>query len=113
MAKAIWILPDGAQVSAEVPDGTTLMDAALQNRVNGIAGECGGGLMCATCHVYVEAPFAGKVGEASPMEADMLDMTEVPRLPQSRLSCQLIAGPELDGIVLRIPTPEYAAASEA
>jgi len=108
MAKAIWILPDGERVSAEVKDGTSLMDAAVQNGINGIAGECGGGLMCATCHVYVEAPFAARVGAPSPMEADMLDVTEVPRRPESRLSCQLVAGPELDGIVLRIPSHDNA-----
>ncbi len=112
MAKITWILPNGEQQSADVNEGTTLMDAALQNSINGIAGECGGGLMCATCHVYVEAPFDAQVGEAGPMEADMLDTTEVPRLPSSRLSCQLTAGPATDGIVLRIPTPEYAAAGQ-
>jgi 2Fe-2S ferredoxin len=109
MANVTWILPNGERKSVDVKQGTSLMDAAVQNAINGIAGECGGGLMCATCHVYVEAPFVAAAGAAGPMEEDMLDTTDVPRLPQSRLSCQLTAGPELDGIVLRIPTAAYAA----
>ena len=38
------------------------------------------------------------------MESDLLDMTEVPRRPESRLSCQLVAIEVLDGLVLRVPS---------
>ncbi len=103
MPKVTWILADGGQVVADVQDGLTLMDAAVHNGVHGVVGECGGGLMCATCHVYVEPAFTGLTGEASAMESDLLDMTEAPRRPESRLSCQLIASPALDGLVLRVP----------
>jgi ferredoxin, 2Fe-2S len=103
MAKVTWIHADGSQQTAEVGDGVSLMDAAVQNGVHGIVGECGGGLMCATCHVYVDEPFMHLVGEPSPMEDDMLDVTAAQRQRGSRLSCQLIAAPALDGIVLRVP----------
>lgn len=103
MANVTWILSDGGEVTAAVPDGQTLMDAAVRNAVHGVIGECGGGLMCATCHVYVDPRFATLTGGASPMESDLLDMTAAPRRPESRLSCQLVAASELDGLVLRVP----------
>lgn len=103
MPKVTWILADGGQVVADVQDGLTLMDAAVHNSVHGVVGECGGGLMCATCHVYVEPAFTHLTGAAGAMESDLLDMTEAPRRPESRLSCQLIASPALEGLVLRVP----------
>jgi hypothetical protein len=33
----------------------------------------------------------------------MLDVSEAPRGPTSRLSCQIVMAPGLDGIVLRVP----------
>ena len=104
MPRVTWIQPDGSRLSRDVPDGLTLMVAATQLGVPGIVGECGGGLMCATCHVYVEPPHAEGLGQPSALESDMLDITDAPRKPESRLSCQLVAGPDLDGLVLRVPT---------
>ncbi|MBK6358436.1 MAG: (2Fe-2S)-binding protein [Comamonadaceae bacterium] len=104
MPKVTWMFEDGGEVFADVKDGLSLMDAAVHNGVRGVIGECGGGLMCATCHVYVDPAFAHLTGEASAMESDLLDMTEVPRRPESRLSCQLVASEVLDGLVLRVPS---------
>jgi ferredoxin len=33
----------------------------------------------------------------------MLDAVEAPRTAHSRLSCQIIADPALDGLVLKVP----------
>ncbi|MFC6673032.1 2Fe-2S iron-sulfur cluster-binding protein [Marinobacterium aestuariivivens] len=66
--------------------------------------QCGGECSCATCHVYVEA---GDVGEPAEDELDMLELVAAERRPQSRLSCQLRVGPELDGLVVRIPETQY------
>ncbi|MBO6561316.1 MAG: 2Fe-2S iron-sulfur cluster binding domain-containing protein [Nisaea sp.] len=97
-----WILQDGSRKTAAVETGGNLMEAALDNAIDGIVGQCGGSLACATCHVVIEeAPAA--LPDISPDEDDMLDMAEPERLPGSRLSCQLLAVPELDGIVLRVP----------
>lgn len=103
MPNVTWILADGSRVAADVKEGVTLMDAAVSKGVHGVIGECGGGLMCATCHVYVDPEFTRLTGEASPMESDLLDTTSAPRLPESRLSCQLLATAALDGLVLRVP----------
>lgn len=103
MPKVTWILADERQIAIDVKEGLSLMDAAVQNGVHGIVGECGGGLMCATCHVYVEPEFEATVGEPNAMECDLLDMTTAPRRSGSRLSCQLVASAALDGLVLRVP----------
>ena len=47
---------DETSDKVDVPVGTSVMRAALANDVRGIVGECGGELMCATCHVYVLTP---------------------------------------------------------
>lgn len=97
-----WICTDGSRVVADVPLGHSLMEAAVSNGVPGVVGDCGGAMACATCHVVVElSPLP--LPERSRMEEDMLDFAEAPAEPSSRLSCQIRAIPELDGIVLRIP----------
>ncbi len=97
-----WRLRDGSSRTEDVPEGLSLMEAAVRNGIAGIAGDCGGSLACATCHVHVlTGPDESK--SSGDMEADMLDMAEGERSDTSRLSCQLIASSELDGIVLQIP----------
>ncbi|CAM5228994.1 2Fe-2S iron-sulfur cluster-binding protein [Streptomyces hirsutus] len=101
MAEVTWITAGGERITAEVGDGVNLMEAAVANRVPGIVGECGGGMMCATCHVYVESDH--RTGEPGPIEADLLDFADAPRRDGSRLSCQISARPELDGITVEVP----------
>lgn len=97
-----WILPDASARNAAVPLGHTLMQAAVDNDIDGVVGQCGGALSCATCHVIVETTPV-PLPEMEPEEDDMLDMAEPERTPSSRLSCQLLASPEINGIVLRVP----------
>lgn len=102
--KATWILPDGRQIMANVPEGQTLMEAARANDVPAILGDCGGNLSCATCHVVVDPAWTARAGAPGDFESDMLDVTDAPRQPESRLSCQITMNAALDGIVLHIPT---------
>ena len=79
------------------------MQAAVFYGVDGIVAECGGSCMCATCHVYVRED---QLAKAPSMEADedaMLEGTASPRRPNSRLSCQLVVSPEMDGLVVDLP----------
>jgi 2Fe-2S ferredoxin len=97
-----WILRDGTEVTAAVTHGVSLMEAARAACVPGIAGECGGALSCATCHVVIVS--AGRdVGPPGPVEDDMLDMTEAEREPASRLSCQMLSAPGMGPLLLRVP----------
>ena len=102
--QATWHLPDGTTITATIPQGQTLMEAARANGVPAILGDCGGNMSCATCHVVVDPAWIDQTGSAEGFEADMLEVTEAPRQPHSRLSCQITMTADLDGLVLRIPT---------
>lgn len=97
-----WKLPDGAAVTVTVEYGQSLMEAAQVNEVPGIVGECGGSLACATCHVFVDPAWADKCGAVGDFEDAMLDLADE-RRATSRLSCQIEAHPDLDGLVLEVP----------
>lgn len=103
MAKISWNLANGSIITAEVADGTNLMNAAVANNVTGVIGECGGCLSCATCHVYVDAAWTDRVGRPDDNEGAMLEITEAPKTDHSRLSCQITSSPVLDGLVLHVP----------
>ena len=103
--KATWKLADGREITLDVPEGQTLMEAATQRGVPGIIGECGGSMSCATCHVVVAPDWAERAGTPSAFEDDMLDITESGRQPTSRLSCQIKMTAALDGIVVSVPGP--------
>ena len=106
MANITWKTTDGKEITVDVKDGLNLMEAATANNVPHIEGECGGCLSCATCHVFVDDAWLAKTGEVDDIEDTMLEMTDVEREDNSRLSCQIIAAPELDGLVLYVPEPE-------
>lgn len=103
MTSAVTLIfrkPDGAEIAVGAVPGQSVMEAAVMSAVPGIEGECGGCLSCATCHVF--AP-EGLNSPADDNEDAMLDATEVPRGPDSRLSCQIVVAPGMDGQVFLIP----------
>jgi 2Fe-2S ferredoxin len=101
--KATWKLADGKSITLDVAEGTSLMQAATARGVPGIIGECGGSMSCATCHVVVDADWAGRLPPVSVFEDDMLDITDAERQPTSRLSCQIRMTSALDGIMVSVP----------
>ena len=101
--KATWTLPDGSTKTADVAIGTNLIEAAVANDIPNIEGACGGCLSCATCHVFVDPEWLGKVAAVGDFEDAMLDATEVERTDASRLSCQITMSADLDGITLTVP----------
>lgn len=106
MAKITFVDFQGNATDVEAEAGTTLMQAALDNGVEGIIGECGGACSCATCHCYVDEAWTAKTGEASGFEKDMLECALEPK-PTSRLSCQITLSDELDGLVVHLPESQY------
>ena len=97
---------DGPPTQLDAPLGATARDVALAHGVDGIVGECGGQLMCASCHVYVDEAFVDLLPPRSEDEEEMLESTASPRLPNSRLSCQIKLTDELDGLILRLPAEQ-------
>ena len=102
MPQITFIEANGTEHVVEAKSGMSVMEVAIENLIPGIEAECGGALACATCHVYVDAPWLEKTGEVTPIEQDMLDFAYDMR-PESRLSCQIMIRDELDGLVVHIP----------
>ena len=105
MPKITFIDPTGASHAVDAEVGATVMETAIRNGVPGIEAECGGACACATCHVYVDEAWLEKTGERSQMEEDMLDFAFDVQ-PNSRLCCQIVVKPELDGLVVRTPAQQ-------
>jgi ferredoxin, 2Fe-2S len=87
--------------------GKSLMQAAVDAGIDGIAADCGGSLTCATCHVFVDGEWAARLPPPRSDESDMLEMTATPREAGSRLSCQIELQPGLDGLRVRLPAQQY------
>ena len=103
MPKIIYNTHDNQTHTIDVQNGLTVMEGAVQNDITGIDADCGGGMACATCHVYVKEEWLDKLPTKEDGEEDMLDMAFEPK-QNSRLSCQLIVSDELDGLVVNIPS---------
>lgn len=108
MGKVTYVAVDGTRSTVEVADGENVMRGALYNEIDGIIGECGGGLACATCHCYVDDAWADRYGQPSSREEDeLLAAASAPRRATSRLSCQIVMAPEADGLVVHLPETQY------
>ena len=84
----------------EVKEGTTILDAALDNNIL-IDHNCGGNCACSTCHTIIEDGI-DTLNPMSEDEEDMLD--EVENLTtSSRLACQCRI---TQNLVVRIPPRE-------
>ena len=105
MPKITYIEKSGKSHTVEVANGLTVMEGAVQNNIPGIDADCGGGMACATCHVYVQDDWYNKLSAKEDGEEDMLDMAYEPK-KNSRLSCQLIVSDELEGLVVNIPSKQ-------
>ena len=97
-----FIQADGSRQICHAAAGETVLDAALDNLIPGIMGQCGGGCTCCTCHVYVGQPWFGQLPAPHQDELDLLVYAhEV--APNSRLSCQIVLQQQLSGMVIQVP----------
>lgn len=103
MVKLTFVGPDGSQTTIDAPEGTSVMKAAVANDVDGIVGECGGAMMCATCHCYVDEAWADRTGPREDGEDDMLEGAASEVTDRSRLSCQIKLTADLDGLIVHLP----------
>ena len=102
MPKVKYIEFNGNEHIIDVPNGFSVMEGAVQSNIPGIDADCGGGMSCATCHVYVDEKWFSKLPKKLSGEEDMLDQAYQPK-SNSRLSCQLLVSDELDGLVVNLP----------
>jgi 2Fe-2S ferredoxin len=105
MAKITYVEFDGKQHVLEVAPGLTLMQGAIENNVRGLIAECGGACSCATCHVYVDEAWVGKLEKKCEIEEAMLEAVCDPQL-NSRLSCQIKVTEDLNGLVVTMPAKQ-------
>jgi ferredoxin, 2Fe-2S len=106
MPKIRYVDHDGKERDVEVAEGLSVMEGAVKNLVPGIDADCGGACACATCHVYVDEAWLGKLDPKSDMEETMLDFAQELQ-PNSRLSCQIKVTPALDGLMVRTPKSQH------
>ncbi len=102
MVSITYVSADGQRTVCDVPTGTSLMQAAVKGGVDGILAECGGQMICGTCHVFVDPDRLDDLPPVSLDEDATLDFTAEPRRPTSRLSCQLPASSRMDGLVVEV-----------
>ncbi len=106
MPKITFLQPDGSAQTIDAEKNWSVMQVAVEHKVPGIVGECGGSMACATCHCYVDPAWLLKViaqdNEQSEEEKDILDMAYDVR-ETSRLGCQIKLNDTLDGLVVAMP----------
>lgn len=108
MARVTYVDHTGEAVEVDIAVGENVMRGALYNGIEGITGECGGGLSCATCHCYVDEAWADAAGgPSSEAEAELLESAAAEVKPTSRLSCQLVVTEALDGLVVHMPEHQF------
>jgi len=89
-------MPDGTTHRLEALEGWRIMEVIRDWGIP-IKAECGGACACATCHVWVGEEWVGKLVPPSAEELEMLDGAfQVDE--RSRLCCQIIMMPELNGL---------------
>ena len=101
MPRITYIEHNGKTHTVDVANGLSVMEGAIQNNIPGIDADCGGGMACATCHVYVKEEWFNKLPKKEDGEEDMIDMAYEPN-KSSRLSCQLTVSEELDGLIVNL-----------
>ncbi len=66
----------------------SVMEVAKDNGVAGIDADCGGQMVCGTCHVFVDDADLRNFPPPDDMEEMILENVPDPQ-PNARLSCQL------------------------
>jgi 2Fe-2S ferredoxin len=96
---------EGVEHQVKAAPGATLMEALRDQEELGVMALCGGICSCATCHVYIDDAWMGKLPAAQSNELELL--SDVPDMkPTSRLSCQIKVLPAYDGLRLTVAPDE-------
>jgi 2Fe-2S ferredoxin len=95
--RIIFVDSAGTPRTITVDPGLSVMQAAKSNAIPEIDADCGGQCSCASCHVYVDPAWIEKFPPMSKIENSLLSLL-AERQANSRLSCQLKATEEMDGL---------------
>ena len=91
----------GVEKTVAGKPGRSVMEVIREAGFDELLALCGGNCSCATCHVYVDPGFAGALPAMAEDEDELLEGSSW-RTAESRLSCQVPFGPELDGLAVTI-----------
>ena len=101
MPQMTFIERDGTRRQVDAPLGLSVLEIAHKHGIE-IEGACEGSLACSTCHVIVDTALFAKLATPTEDEEDMLDLAfGLERT--SRLGCQIVMTPALDGLVVKLP----------
>lgn len=94
---------DEKSIDAKAKIGSNMLDVVLDNKidVDGF-GACEGTLACSTCHVILNSEDYKSLPEPVEEENDMLDLA-FGLTPTSRLACQIVIEPRMQGWVFVVP----------
>ena len=106
MVRVRFVSADGADHTIDIETGISAMEGAVRGGVDGIDADCGGAVSCATCHVHVAPEWYNRLPPAAADEREMLEFAVEPD-ETSRLSCQIVLTPDLDGLVLNVPASQH------
>jgi 2Fe-2S ferredoxin len=101
MSHVIVTSRTGEERRVEGEPGQSLMETLRSADVEGIQALCGGCCACATCHIYVDPAALNALPPMARDEQELLEGLEY-RRSNSRLSCQLRMGADLDGLHLTV-----------
>ena len=106
MPKITFIDSGGMETVIDAESGLSLMNNAVNHNITGVVAECGGACACATCLVHIEQSWYDKLPSPEDMEKDMLEFA-AEKQEYSRLSCQIMVGDELEGLIVHTPVSQY------
>jgi 2Fe-2S ferredoxin len=103
----VYFVRNGSKIRVEVPEGTTLMEAAkffANESIEEIPATCGGACACGTCHIHLSDEWVGTLGyisEESP-ELDLLEYEKNYIDGRSRLACQITLTSKHNGMIVHL-----------
>jgi 2Fe-2S ferredoxin len=98
-----FILPNGEVRKVKANIGVSVLEVAHSTiGKDWLEGACEGSLACSTCHVILPVSEFKKFPAATEEEEDMLDLA-FGLEETSRLGCQLILTPEMNGFSFKLP----------
>ncbi len=105
MIRVEFITAQGERVSTQAEENSSLLETGQACGMP-LEGTCEGQMACSTCHVIIAEEWFAKLRPASDDEEDMLDLA-AGVVRHSRLSCQIVLTPALDGLTAHIPPESH------
>ncbi|KAJ1060123.1 hypothetical protein K5549_004561 [Capra hircus] len=101
VVNVVFVDRSGQRIPVSGRVGDNVLHLAQRHGLD-LEGACEASLACSTCHVYVSEDHLDLLPPPDEREDDMLDMA--PLLQEnSRLGCQIVLTPELEGAEFTLP----------